>query len=188
MTGKRTGVHWKEFYTEGEYTPLIIQIFWHLARMEREELRRVSETAEKQKLKHVLSTLIGMGWSWNQVLVRALTTVHWMEKEILAWLLLSLQGWFMCWCGKRFQGLEHQFDTSTSPRPASLCADREGFRETPPLKAHFLPCSCAQHGLCLWNSGLDSLTEGLHSSPGSDLCVTPRCGPIKLWGVALAEV
>lgn len=101
-----------------------------------------------------------MGWSWNQVLVRALTTVHWMEKEILAWLLLSLQGWFMCWCGKRFQGLEHQFDTSTSARPASLCADREGFRETPPLKAHFLPCSCAQHGLCLWNSGLDSLHRG----------------------------
>lgn len=84
-----------------------------------------------------------------------------MEKEILPWLLLSLlQGWFMCWCGKRIQGLECQFDTCTSPRPASLCADSEGFRETPPLKAHFLFCICAQHDLGLRNSALDSLHRG----------------------------
>lgn len=54
---------------------------------------------------------------------------------------------------------------------ACLSADREGFRETPPLKAHFLLCSCAGQGLGLRNSALDSLHRGAASAPGSDLCV-----------------
>lgn len=46
------------------------------------------------------------------------------------------------------------------PSKACLCADREGFRETPPLKARFLLCSCAGQGLGLRNSALDSLCRG----------------------------
>lgn len=46
----------------GEYNPLIIQVFWHLARMECEEVRHVLRewTAEKQKIEHGLSLLTDM--------------------------------------------------------------------------------------------------------------------------------
>lgn len=93
--------------------------------MEREEVRKVPEATEKQKPEHVLSPLIDMVWSlfsWNHALARALTTVppNGEGNSSLTPSQSFSTSWFMCCCGKRVQGLECQFDTITSPRPASV--------------------------------------------------------------------
>lgn len=138
---------------EGEYTPLIIQILWHLARMECEELRRVPETTEKQKLEHVRRTRIDTVWSPFRLKPcpgSNHSATEWRRKSFPDSSVLSQAD-----MARGFRA----YNANLTPVPLqglSLCR----FREAPSLKSHFLLCSCAQHGLGVRNSALDSLHRG----------------------------
>lgn len=149
--------------------------------MECEELRRVPETTEKQKLEHVLRTRIDTVWSPFR-----LKPCPGSNPSATEWRRKSFPHSFSVFSQADVARGFRAYNASLTPVPLqSLSVCR--FREAPSVEAHFLLYSLLSTG---WVSGIllwIHCTEGLHS-PSSDLCVTPRCGHIKLLGVALAGV
>lgn len=149
--------------------------------MECEELRRVPETTEKQKLEHVRRTRIDTVWRPFRLKPcpgSNHSATEWRRKSFPDSSVLSQAD-----MARGFRA----YNANLTPVPLqglSLCR----FREAPSSNLIFCSVAVLSTG---WVSGIlpwIHCTEGLCSSPSSDLCVSPRCGHIKLLLIALAEV